>query len=202
MRLLILLVILAGVIFWQNGGSIPMLSGSLEHLDAKRHAPAMPEQKPVRGYHTKSLNGYTLTLHHSFNIKALVLSKKSYTLDKESNISPVDLALGWGPMSNPAPLKLIRISQGNRFYYFRYNNTPPIPHRQIELNSANMHIIPANQNVKQTLGKVKKGTVVHMTGYLVDARGKNGWRWNSSKTREDTGSGACELFYVESIQIL
>lgn len=202
MRLLILLVILAGIIFWQNGGSIPILSGSLGHLDAKRHAPSEPEQKPVRGYHTKPLNGYTLTLHHSFNIKALVLSKKTYTLDKESDIAPVDLALGWGPMSNPAPLKLIRISQGSRFYYFRYNNAPPIPHRQIELNSANMHIIPGNKDVKQKLKKVKKGAVVHMTGYLVDAKDKNGWRWKSSRTREDTGNNACELFYVEEIKML
>jgi len=202
MRLLLLLIILAGVIFWQNGGSIPIFSGSLTHLDAKRHAPAEPAQKPVSGYHTKSLNGYTLTLHHSFNIKALVLSKKNYTLDKESNIAPIDLALGWGPMSNPAPLKLIRITQSNRFYYFRYDNAPPIPQRQIELNSANMHIIPANRDIKQTLKNVRKGSVVHMTGYLVDARDKKGWRWNSSRTRDDTGDGACELFYVESIKIL
>ena len=41
-----------------------------------------------------------------------------------------------------------------------------------------------------------------MTGYLVDARDKKGWRWNSSRTRDDTGDGACELFYVNSIKIL
>ena len=203
MRLLILICLLAGVIYWQGGvGGFPSFSGSLNHLDAKRYAPSAPEQKPINGHHTKRLNGYTLTLHHSFKIKALVLSKRNYSLDTESNLSPVDLALGWGPMSNPAPLKLINISQRNRFYYFRYYETPPIAHRQIELNSANMHIIPANSQVKNNLKKVKKGSVIEMSGYLVNANGRNGWHWNSSTTRADTGNGACELFYVEKITIL
>ena len=35
-----------------------------------------------------------------------------------------------------------------------------------------------------------------MTGYLVNATGPGGEAWNSSLRRDDTGNGACEVFYV------
>lgn len=202
MRIVILLCLLIGVIFWQNGYSIPILSGSFNDLDARRYAPETPQQTPVKTSKTKIVNGHKLSLHSHFNIQALELSKKNYSMDRESKISPVDLALGWGPMSNPAPLDLIKITQSNRFYYFSYNNTPPITHRQIELNSANMHIIPANDDIQKALNKIKKGNVIQMQGYLVDATTAKGWRWKSSRTRADTGKGACELFYVEKLKLL
>ena len=37
------------------------------------------------------------------------------------------------------------------------------------------------------------------SGYLIEARAPDGWRWRSSLTREDTGAGACELVWVEQI---
>lgn len=198
MRLIFLFVILLGIVYWQNGGNL-FSGGSLEHLEVKRHAQGVPVQKRLLRSKSKVYKGFTLNLHNQFAVTALVLSRHNYSTGMEANLSPVDLALGWGPMSNPAPLRLINISQGNRFYYFRYANAPPIKHRDIELNSANMHLIPANDNVAARLKKVKKGHVVTIKGYLTDVRGKNGWRWNSSRTRNDTGDGACEIIYVESI---
>jgi hypothetical protein len=38
-----------------------------------------------------------------------------------------------------------------------------------------------------------------MKGWLVDATGPNGFRWPTSRRRDDTGNGACELFYVEEV---
>jgi hypothetical protein len=32
---------------------------------------------------------------------------------------------------------------------------------------------------------------------LVEADGRDGWKWRSSLTRDDTGDGACELMWVE-----
>jgi hypothetical protein len=43
---------------------------------------------------------------------------------------------------------------------------------------------------------------VIVRGYLVEARGADGWRWRSSLTREDTGAGACELIWVESVSTI
>jgi hypothetical protein len=43
--------------------------------------------------------------------------------------------------------------------------------------------------------------VVALTGYLVEVRGPDGFRWRSSLTREDTGNGACELVWVEKLDV-
>jgi hypothetical protein len=78
----------------------------------------------------------------------------------------------------------------------------PIPRREIETSSANMHMIPADPEVKRELEQVRQGQVVHIVGFLVDASRTGGWHWNTSMTRDDTGAGACELVYLESLDIV
>ena len=36
----------------------------------------------------------------------------------------------------------------------------------------------------------------------VQVEGDDGFRWVSSRTRDDTGDGACEVIWVEQLQIL
>ena len=43
---------------------------------------------------------------------------------------------------------------------------------------------------------------VRLTGYLVDVQGPGGFRWRTSLTREDTGDGACELMWIERVEVL
>jgi hypothetical protein len=122
-----------------------------------------------------------------------------YRFDRGADLSPVDLALGWGPMSDQAVLDRIDISQGGRFYYWHVKEIFPVPRREIEVHSANMHMIPATEEIERRLVHLRPGQVVALTGYLVDVRGPDGWRWHSSLTREDTGAGACELVWVDKL---
>ena len=145
-------------------------------------------------------NGYAITPLETFAIEARVLAAKSYTFGRESDLSPVDLALGWGSMSDEAILKDIKITQSNRFYYWRVDAFP-IPQREIEMQSANMHMIPATSQIEKTLKAVKPGQVVKLTGYLIEAKADDGWRWKSSLTRNDTGAGACEIIFVKSLSV-
>ena len=41
---------------------------------------------------------YTITPLARYTITAVVLSRERYHNDREADLSPVDLALGWGPM--------------------------------------------------------------------------------------------------------
>lgn len=145
-------------------------------------------------------NGYHITPLEDFSIEARVLAAKDYTFGREADLSPVDLALGWGAMSDEAVLSKISISQSNRFYHWRADAFP-IPRKEIELQSANMHMIPADSQVEKTLKSVRPGQVVKITGYLIEAKADDGWRWKSSLTREDTGAGACEVIFVKSLTI-
>ena len=170
-----------------------------------RHAPGAvaagaPVQRDLRGVGPRlSRAGYEIRPLAHFEIEARVLGVERYRFGREAELSPVDLALGWGRMSDSAVLERITISQGQRFYYWR---TPefPIPRREIETSSANMHMIPADAAVARRLDDVRRGQIVRISGYLVEARGADGWRWTSSLTRDDTGHGSCELVWVEQLE--
>lgn len=136
-----------------------------------------------------------------FHIKAKVLSREEYTFDNEADISPVDLALGWGRMSDEAVIQYIDISQSGRWYRWR-TETMPIPRREIEIHSANMHMIPADDAVESDINQARTGDIIELRGYLVEVVADDGRRWKSSMTREDTGAHACEVIWVEQFEVV
>jgi hypothetical protein len=69
-------------------------------------------------------------------------------------------------------------------------------------SATNTHLIPADEAILRQLKRTAPGRVVKLQGYLVNAVGDDGYRWNSSLTRDDTGAGACELIYVQSVSVL
>ncbi|HSH71675.1 MAG TPA: hypothetical protein VK974_01340 [Methylophilaceae bacterium] len=159
-----------------------------------------PVQRGAASDDTISKNGYQLTPLQDFSIEARVLSTEHYNMDRESQLAPVDLALGWGRMSDESILSQIKISQSNRFYFWHVDAFP-IPREEIETHSANMHMIPADSSVEKTLKSVRVGQVVTISGQLVEAKAPDGWHWRSSLTRKDTGNGACEVVLVKSIYV-
>ncbi len=162
-------------------------------------ASAQPQQQSTNQAKL-TLNDYTITPLQAFEIEARVLSAEHYSIGRAADLVPVDLALGWGPMSDEAVLSKIDISQGNRFYYWHVD-AYPIPREQIESNSANMHMIPADSTIEKTLKSIRAGQVVKLSGYLVEVNAADGWHWRSSLSRTDTGSGACELVYVKALSV-
>lgn len=147
------------------------------------------------------LNGAMVTPLAGFSIAARVLSREDYLLDTEADYSPTDLALGWGPMSRPEVYLALDISQSNRWYQYAWDSGgPPIPEDQIVRSSANMHMIPASPEVARALAAVGAGQNIRLDGWLVNIERDDGWRWQSSLTRDDSGGGACELIYVCSIR--
>lgn len=145
-----------------------------------------------------SVDGYQLTRKAEFRISARVLSKEGYFMGREADLSPVDLALGWGPMSDQDILDRLDISQSGRWYRFSYGGHLPISDQEIIRSSSNMHMIPAGKSVEKILDSLREGNLVRLTGFLVDVDHDSGWAWRTSMSREDTGAGACEIFYVES----
>ncbi len=148
------------------------------------------------------IDDYQLTRKARFEIQARVLSIEPYHTGRTADLSPIDLALGWGVMSNQAVIDQLNISQSGRWYRWKYEASPPVPEQQIISNSSNMHMIPASKTVERSLKEIRKGDIVAFSGYLVDVDHESGWHWRSSMTRTDTGDGACELVYVESLSVV
>ena len=161
----------------------------------------VPEQVDVQGLVSVTPDDYELTSRAEFKIRARVLSRKDYNWGTEADLSPMDLALGWGVMSDQAVIDRIEISQGSRWYHTRYKLPGPISDRDIIQNSGNMHMVPAQSWIKKKLKGVRVGDIVRLRGRLVDIDHPSGWHWRTSLRRDDTGGGSCEIVYLEDIEI-
>ncbi len=138
-----------------------------------------------------------------FKMKARVLSTERYWLGQAAAISPVDVAFGWNQMSDSAFLGKLNISQADRFYFYRYNNSDDagIDPSVIVKNSANMHLIPSTKDIENKIKNLRTGHIVNLTGQLVRVDFKDGSEMKSSLTRDDTGPGACEVIWVTSLDM-
>lgn len=195
-RVLVILFVVAAFFFglrnsWQNDWEVNQPPGVLVQETPFQRRPGRPKKF--------LFDEITLDAKAEYSITARVLHKKRYYFGREAKLVPFDFALGWGPMSDSAVLDELKITQSNRFYFWRTRGRMPVPRSEIETNSANVHLIPANENVWKMLAGVRRGEVATFDGYLVSASDANGWIWNSSLSRKDTGAGACELMLVESV---
>ena len=147
------------------------------------------------------IRDYDLTAVAQYEITARVLGTKRYW-SREGKLVPYDVALGWGPMSDQAVLDQLKISQGNRFFFYQWQRQPPIPIAEIVRHASNHHIISANREVASAVAQLQRGQCVRLRGRLVNVSRPDGFSWNTSTTRADSGNGACEIFYVEEIRVV
>jgi hypothetical protein len=193
-RLLFIALIAFGTWHWYTNRAIAHAIGVLASDD--------PVQVNIANGSTFPFHRYQITPLAKFSIQARTLSVTNYYSGRETDLSPLDFALGWGAMSDTAVLDKLSISQGNRFYFYHWSDQPPIPPREIVEHSANMHLIPANAETQRKLKQVRVGDVVQLTGLLIRADAQDGWHWVSSQTRSDSGAGACEVVWVDDVAIL
>ena len=113
-------------------------------------------------------DGFRIVPLEKFDMEARVLGAEHYSFGREAQLAPVDLALGWGPMARKEIIDKVRISQSNRFYFWHVDEFP-IPRRDIEVNSANMHMVPASREVERALKSVRPGQDVLSRGEYVQA---------------------------------
>ena len=147
-----------------------------------------------------AVNGYSLQPLAGFSVDARVLSREDYHFGREADLSPTDLALGWGRMADDDVLSRLSLSQGGRFFRYAWQDQPPLDPAEIVRSASNMHMIPANEGIARSLSRLRRDDRVRIDGWLVQAQAGDGWRWRSSLSREDSGAGACELVYVCSIR--
>jgi hypothetical protein len=147
------------------------------------------------------VNDALLTPLAAFSVAGRVLGREDYHFDRGAAWSPVDLALGWGPMAEPGMAERLQVTQGGRWYHYSWGNEgPPLAPDQIVLDSANMHMVPADAAAAAALARVRAGEKLRIDGWLLRIEGDDGFRWESSLSRDDMGAGACELVLVCTVQ--
>ncbi len=191
-RLLIFVGALVLLWWWAQGGAARHPPGVLVREAPTQHD--LDNNDAPRFQHGR----YSIKALASFDLNARVLSRADYDNDEIADLVPTDLALGWGPMSDSAVLDELTITQSYRWWSWTTSDLP-VPQAEINRSAANMHLIPANDAARAALDAVREGDLVRIHGYLVEARRDDGYRLTSSLSRTDTGGGACEVIWVESL---
>jgi hypothetical protein len=146
-----------------------------------------------------------LTPRAHFKIAGRVVSKRHYYKTWEARLSPVDLALAWGPMASTKYDKFVSYRDGDRYYSYTYSHNFPLNTSVIAKHTANQHLIPANRHIEKTLKSIEVDEIIELEGLLVDVEGKGNEPqkviFKTSLSREDTGAGACEVIYVTRVRI-
>jgi len=144
-----------------------------------------------------------LTPKAKYKIAAKVCGTKRYSEPWHALVAPYDLCLAWGRLATENFKDKLKYSQDMRWYQFVIHRDAPVDVNYVSTHSANVHVIFSDMNLIKTVSRFDEGDIIEMNGYLVFLKGKyKGYEiwWNSSLTREDTGDGSCELFYIKSIR--
>ncbi len=198
--LLFILLFCLLILFWVKSG------------EGRRYPPGIlintaPEQLDMSEAKVWKKDEYKLKALAKYKIQARVLSTYHYHFPEAgADISPVDLAVGWGIMSDQKVLdKILPCSfQNNRAWLIKICSPLNISIYSIMSSSAHMHIIPKDKNMKALIQKLRKGDLIEMSGYLVEVTSdKFAEPWRSSLSRTDHAtifaSTGCEIMWVDEL---
>jgi len=178
------------------------------HVDPTRAA-AEPEQVEVKGASSIEWEAkghrIILTPRASYRITGYAADISRELLDEWDFVMPMDLALVWGPIADPAVLRHLSFHLSGRYVSYWYDaQTPAAARGALASHIANNHLLPADDEIARALSRVRVGDLVTLAGRLVDvevrdAGARTVFRGRTSLSRNDVGSGACEILYVETV---
>ena len=146
-----------------------------------------------------------LTPRASYRITGYAVDTSRTLLDEWDFALPMDLALAWGPVADPAVLRKMKFHLSGRYVSWWHEDGTMSP-QVIQEHVANHHLVPGSDDVAREMKRVRKGDLVTLRGKLVDVeildrKGASKFRSRTSLSRSDVGSGACEQMWVEAIEV-
>lgn len=163
-------------------------------------SPELPQQKELKEKKQWSRDGYLIKALATYEITARVLITERYWTGRETDLSPLDLTLAWGPATDTAILEKFKFYKSHRYYNYEWDD-PSADGELIKNHTANVHVIGAYPNVERKLKAIDREDIVTLKGFLVRVDATDGWHWVSSLSRSDSGNGACEVFMVEEVKV-
>jgi hypothetical protein len=141
---------------------------------------------------------------HHYEVVGEVLSATAYDVTWSTEFFDVDVGLIWGP-NRRAFQEKYSFSQMGRWLFWRSSTQVSEAERaDITRHISNNHLIPAEgrKHLGSAIRWVSSGDHVKITGSLVRIVDDGGQQLLvSSHSRDDSGDGACEVIWVDSLQI-
>ncbi len=159
--------------------------------------------------------GYEYRLKPLFNyeINGLLvhqLNYKRFSIYSYAGVFQEDLCLIWGNnvSSKVYQSRALTFSQDSRFAYYQWTGNLDFNGNQL----SNNHLIINSKELERKLKSLNTGDQIKIKGKLVNVQAINAdktnrekpeeYQWITSTVRTDSGAGACEIIYVEDIQVL
>ena len=185
-------LLLLGLWLYETMRPVPQPPGVL--------APDAPRIEPVTGKaQIFERNAHVLTALARFDAHARVLSLDRYAGDRAAKVAPLDIALGWGPLSDSVTLKVVDVAQTKRGVLFK-SYDPKLPDEQAASFLLNVHVIAADAELAKKLEDLRAGNVVRMQGWLVEAVAGDGWRWRGEE-RKETPAMPATLLWLTQLEV-
>ena len=182
--------------------SIPVDVATLPYVPPTAELDGTPRQTEVPDRTVDLGDGFHARLLHGYVLEGLVVTRREFSSDAASPISPLDLGITWGELADPDRADDFRFQAGRRMVSYRAQSGAILA-PDWETQITNNHLIPASEAVRDALLAVEVGQTVRIRGYLVVASGETLAPWRSSTRRDDnTIIGGCEIILVSSVEIL
>lgn len=118
--------------------------------------------------------------------------------DKSPNVR--DICVLWGSNLQHTTYEDVSFHNEDNFCLWRWK--PGVALNEDEIS--NNHLVTGNDAIRERIRNIHIGDQVYIKGMLVnysEARWNGRFR-NTSMTRTDRGDGACEIIYVQDVQVL
>lgn len=163
-------------------------------------APDPPVQESLSEDEIRYKN-FTLKPKARIAFRGRVLSIKKYYFDTFADLTKTDVVFSWKAMSDERNLKTLMVRQEDRSFYWEMTK-PPISRQNMWKQAANMHLIGPTEEMRDKINSLRKGQVVKIEGFLVNAESSKGWTLKTSLSRDDIGDGSSELVWINKMNIL
>jgi len=176
-----------------------------------------PAQSPLAEKEIKRFEkddyAYEILPLYEYEISGLVVHRMDYTwlgLYKIDSAFPIDLCLMWGENVKNGVYrnKSLKFSQDMRHCWYEFEGEVAFNEREV----SNNHILIESEGLRKKLESVNTGDQVRIKGKLVNVFGRNignpgrydpdMFNMTTSISRDDQDAGACEIIYLEEIEIL
>lgn len=198
--------LLLGVALWRGDALPPPAELASALLDE-------PVQKPVRqaAFVTTSHGiAHTVQRLYEYELAGLVVSKHDAKtwwdyLHREwnDNLNIVDLCVVWGNNVRSGAYADISFSSGQ--FTCNFSTGSDKAYAAFDQTAiSNNHLLTDQADVAKKLRSVRVGDQIHFRGHLAEYSHQQGagFKRGTSTVRTDTGNGACETVFVDSIEII
>ena len=134
----------------QRGGALPTASGAWRMPTSQGRARSAAECRRFGSEMPRFRHWRDSACRHG------CCRAKTIRWVRESDYSPTDLALGWGPMSAPGMAQKLHVSQAGRWYRYGWGGDgPPIPPEQIVMQQR-QHAHGAGRHCRRAIARTHR----------------------------------------------